>query len=192
MKKFFLFLILLPGTLLAADTAILRWTLPTENTNNEPLTGDNAITSNKVLFHPSEITPTTEGVGEVVVGPDAVTHTLNLSGGANGQLYYFRVQSCNAAGCSAMSAQVSKFISADISPPKAPSGLIVEDTVAYTVVKALDKFVMLPVGTVPASTPCITDQMVNGYYVVPRSAVTWSGNVRPDVVVAKCVSSGTG
>jgi hypothetical protein len=70
--------------------------------------------------------------------------------------------------------------------PMPPSGLTVTELVAYTVVKQKDRFVMLPVGTIPGSTECDTSQSVNGYYVVPRSVVTWSGSVKPDVVVAKC------
>ncbi len=70
--------------------------------------------------------------------------------------------------------------------PAPPSNLTVADTVAYTVVKARDRFVLLPVGTVPADTPCDTSQSINGRYVVPRAAVTWAGNVKPEVVVASC------
>ena len=45
---------------------------------------------------------------------------------------------------------------------------------------------MLPVGTAPAGTQCDTTQSVNGYYVVPRAAVIWSGTIKPPVVVASC------
>jgi hypothetical protein len=54
------------------------------------------------------------------------------------------------------------------------------------VIKTKNRFVLLPVGTVPANTPCDTTQSVNGHYAVPRDAVTWSGTVEPDVVVAQC------
>lgn len=70
--------------------------------------------------------------------------------------------------------------------PQPPTNLGVTEQVAYAVVKRRDGFVMLPVGTVPASTVCDTSQSVNGYYVVPRAAVTFSGSVQPDVVVATC------
>ena len=63
---------------------------------------------------------------------------------------------------------------------------IIVDQVVYTVVKQVDRFIMLPVGTVASGTECIADQTVNGYKVIPRSAVQWSGSVRPDVVVAVC------
>ena len=60
------------------------------------------------------------------------------------------------------------------------------ESVVYTVVKRVDRFVLLPVGTAPAGTPCVAEQAVNGHHAVARAAVTWSGLIRPDVVVAKC------
>jgi hypothetical protein len=57
----------------------------------------------------------------------------------------------------------------------------------YNVVKKADGFVMVPVGTIALNTLCIKTQTINGYYAVPVSKVaTWSGSVRPIVVVAKC------
>jgi hypothetical protein len=60
--------------------------------------------------------------------------------------------------------------------------------VAFTVEKIENGFVTLPVGTVPVGTPCIDDvnMTVNGYRVVPREAVIWSGSIQPPVVVAAC------
>lgn len=71
-------------------------------------------------------------------------------------------------------------------PQPMPPTLSVADGQAYTILKREDRFVLLPVGTVPADTPCDTSQSVNGYYVVPNAAVTWTGTVRPIVVVAQC------
>ena len=70
--------------------------------------------------------------------------------------------------------------------PTPPTNLRVSSLVVYNVVKQTDRFVMLPVGTVPAGTACIGGQSVNGYYAVPRASVTWTGSVRPVVVVAQC------
>lgn len=58
--------------------------------------------------------------------------------------------------------------------------------VVYTIVKRTDKFVMLPVGTIPLGSPCDPANTINGLYVVPRALVVWSGSVKPDAVVAKC------
>jgi len=57
---------------------------------------------------------------------------------------------------------------------------------AFALVKRVDRLVLAKVGTVPVGTPCLADQTINGKYVVPRSLVTWSGSVKPDVVVATC------
>jgi hypothetical protein len=62
----------------------------------------------------------------------------------------------------------------------------VNTLVAYTVIKQPGKFLLLPVGNVPAGTQCDATQNVNGYYMVPASAVNWSGNVRTDTPVASC------
>jgi len=70
--------------------------------------------------------------------------------------------------------------------PNPPGGLTVTEMVAYTLVKQSNRFVLLPVGTVPGGTLCDSSQTVNGYFVVPTEAVTWSGTIRPVVVVAKC------
>ncbi len=60
-------------------------------------------------------------------------------------------------------------------------------TTVYNLVKRANGFVLVAVGTVPLNTTCDATQSVNGHNVVPVSAVTWSGSVKPIVVVAKCV-----
>jgi hypothetical protein len=56
----------------------------------------------------------------------------------------------------------------------------------YNVVKRDNGFVLVRVGTAPLNTLCDRTQTVNGYYAIPVSAVTWSGTVKPIVVVAQC------
>ena len=60
--------------------------------------------------------------------------------------------------------------------------------IAYQVVSISSGFWLLPVGTISASTPCISDQSVNGKHAVPVSAVEWSPGTtaRPVVVVSDC------
>jgi len=70
--------------------------------------------------------------------------------------------------------------------PAPPSLLTVQELVVYNVLKQRDRFVLLPVGTVPADTACDATNEVNGYYAVPRAAVTWYGSSRSEVVVARC------
>lgn len=62
---------------------------------------------------------------------------------------------------------------------------VTEGTVK-TVVRTDNRFLLLPVGTVPLGTSCDVENSVNGHYAVPRDQVTWSGNVQPQVVVAEC------
>ena len=72
------------------------------------------------------------------------------------------------------------------SPPLPPPSLIVTNTTAYQALQTKDSFVFLPVGTVPGDTTCNAQQTANGYYSVPRDAVTWFGSVRPQLVFARC------
>jgi len=87
---------------------------------------------------------------------------------------------------SAYSAPVSKTILDTPVVPDPPTDFNTIETIAYTLVKQIDRFILLPVGTVAVGTKCDPTQYVNGYYVVPITSVTFSGTVRPVVVVAKC------
>jgi hypothetical protein len=62
------------------------------------------------------------------------------------------------------------------------------ETIVYNLVKRTNGFIFVAVGTVPLNTPCDLAQSVNGYNVVPVASVTWSGTVRPVVVVARCTN----
>lgn len=94
-----------------------------------------------------------------------------------------------AGGVSVWTGFASKTIVAPPPPvPQPPTNLTVApgSLTAYSVVKRVDRFALIPVGVAAEGTPCISDQQVNGYYVIPRASVVWSGTVRPDVVVALC------
>ena len=71
-----------------------------------------------------------------------------------------------------------------------PQGPIIVDTeqVVYTVVKQPNRFVLLPIGTVPPGTTCDPNNTVNGHMVVPTEDVVWTSETgsRPVVVVAPC------
>lgn len=72
--------------------------------------------------------------------------------------------------------------------PPAPNPPVLQtiDTVAFNVVKRLDRFAYVPVGSVPLGTACDATQTIDGFHVVPRATVAWLGALRPKVVVAKC------
>lgn len=76
--------------------------------------------------------------------------------------------------------------------PNPPTNPITVASAVYTIIQGQDRLVMLRVGTAPAGTACDPAQAVVGdgvpYYAVPVAKVSWSGNVRPSVVVSKCNS----
>ena len=72
-----------------------------------------------------------------------------------------------------------------------PPVIIGNQLTAYTVVKQPDRFVLLPIGVVPAGTSCDPNNSVNGHGAVPTEAVIWTCEdeatcARPVVVVALC------
>lgn len=78
------------------------------------------------------------------------------------------------------------FIDAGI--PQPPVILLPEERTVFHVIKQPNSFVLLPIGTAPAGTPCDPNQTVNGHGAVPTDAVAWSpgSTARPVVVVAQC------
>jgi hypothetical protein len=76
---------------------------------------------------------------------------------------------------------------ASTATPTPPTNLTVLATTVYSVVKKPNGFVLIAIGTVPPDTPCDSTQSVNGHSVVDIAAVTYTGTVRPPVVVAKCL-----
>lgn len=68
-----------------------------------------------------------------------------------------------------------------------PAEFVTKATAVYTFVKAEGNVLVLPtLHTVPLGTVCDATQSVNGKYIIPRSAVTWSGSARPVAVLADC------
>ena len=159
--------------------AVLTWVNPTQNTDGSAIT---ALTGNRLEWSTCSGSAFGTKIGEQAwTTPRTGWTKTSLNPGTD----CFRVYASTAAGESVPSNVASKTILAPL--PMPPSGLAVAaDTSAYSVVKRVDRFVMVKVGEVAPGTQCIADQQVNGYYVVPRAAVTWSGSVKPDVVVATC------
>ena len=75
-------------------------------------------------------------------------------------------------------------------PLPMPPVILGEEEVVYTVVKQPNKFILLPVGTVPAGTTCDLNNTTNGHGAVPTDDVVWTSATgsRPIVVVAQCTS----
>lgn len=76
------------------------------------------------------------------------------------------------------------------SPPTGVGTVLAIAPTAYSVIKSQDQLVMLPVGTVPTSTACDTNQAVTlkgqTYNAVPASSVRFTGTAKPIVVFAIC------
>lgn len=76
--------------------------------------------------------------------------------------------------------------------PQSPSGLTLtvstSNTTAYKMRQSVGDFAMVPIGTVPAGTPCNTEHDVDGYSLIDRKAVQMSSrfDTLPLNVYAKC------
>lgn len=166
-----------------AGEAQLTWIQPTKNTDGSsiPTSGAGSLVGNRVEWGTCSGTAFGTKAGEQAFATPTTAYTVpNLAPGT----WCFRAYASTTYGESGPSAVASKIIAAPM--PNPPTGLTAVGGVAYTILKREDRFVMLPVGTVPPDTQCDTSQGVNGYYVVPRESVTWSGTVKPVVVVSQC------
>ena len=169
-----------------AGEARVSWSAPTERTDGTPLTN---LAGYRVLWGTA---PRNYVQSAVVMHPTTPYTVTDLPEGT----HYFAVTAFDANDLeSAYSAEVSKTIEAPppAIPPAPPGGLTVQDTAraAYSFQNTIDRIALVPVGMVPAGTPCDGSQAVrdsNGVtgYVVPKSAVAWAGSVRSEVVVAAC------
>lgn len=161
-----------------AGDATLTWVAPTQRTDGSALTN---LAGFKVYYgtDPAALTTTVD-----IADPLLTQHVITALTPAT---WYFAMTAYDADGLESDRTQtVSKVIVA--APPSPPTGLTVQagNLTVYTVVKRPDRFALVPIGTVPEGTQCDTSQSVNGYYAVPTASVTWSGNIRPVVVVAQC------
>lgn len=170
-----------------AGTADLTWTQPTQNVDGSaiPASGTGRLTGNRVEWGSCTGTAPNYGFGvqagqQVFTTPTAVYTVPNLAPGT----WCFRAYASTTYGESGPSGVAAKVIAPPL--PNPPSGLTAAGGMVYHIQKRENRFVMLPVGTVPAGTVCDTTQSVNGYYVVPRDSVAWSGTVKPPVVVSPC------
>ena len=187
MKKLILSLLLSTVFAANAGTVSLSWTNPTTRTDGSPIpVGElSAIivqTGTCVSLDQFDVKLSETTVSQFPTPRNTLTLTLNPG------TYCFRAASIDSRGVQSTTWSNTVYKIIDPAPLNPPSNLTATVTtqVAYTVLKQIDKFVLAPVGTVPIGSPCDTAQSINGYNVVSRTLVKWSGSVRPDVVVAKC------
>lgn len=152
---------------------------PTTYTNGATITKQLTFT----FFHgtsPKDIT------SDVRTNPTCDYTWYGLTG-----THYWMVTAKDPSGSeSAFSAQVA--VAPLGSLPMPPTSIFVKaQSQVFAVKQTKDHLATTnAVGTVPTNTPCDVTQRVNDMFVVPVSAVTWYGNVRPQVVVAKCTDPG--
>lgn len=183
MKKFFAALLAVLPTMIVAGTLQLTATPPATYTDGTAIvaSGPEALVSLRFEYGTCSGAVFGTKIGEATVLLPAATTTFS---GLPAGTYCGRAFAKLVNGTESDTSNVAtKTILSRV--PMAPS-LTATAGVAYTILKQIDRFVMLPVGTVPGSTLCDPAQSINGYNVVPRAAVTWAGNVQPDVVVAQC------
>jgi len=181
--------VLMPQSAEAGDVT-LKWTNATENTDGSLIATD---TSNpgalatttlywgSCLADDNPAPPLLEMTVPTVVPGQAEEATVIIT--TPGRWCFVGVHANYAGSVSDYSNPVFKDVY-DI--PQPPSNLVVTELMAYYVIQQVNKFILLPVGTVPAGTACDSTEYVNGYYVVPTDQVIWSGTIRPFVVVAQC------
>lgn len=119
---------------------------------------------------------------------DETVNSLVVAPVVEGTIYFAITASDRDGNESAFSNEVSKLIE-EVAVPLPPV-ILLQPTTVFTVIKQRDRFVLLPIGTVPAGTECDPNNSVNGHEAVPREAVDWTCQgifcVRPEVVVAQC------
>jgi hypothetical protein len=179
-------LAILPGMALAGTLAG-NLSAPTQNTDGStiPASGTGSLTGARLEYGTCATTganPTFgTKAGEITVAPTATTWSVpNLNPGTYCVRGYWKNTFGNESSASnAVSGPVN-------APTPNPGTLTVSIPTVYTVIKSRDRFVALPVGTVPLGTVCDSSQPILAYHVVPVSKVTWTGSARPEAVVAKC------
>jgi len=165
----------------------VTWSAPTECTDGSPfgtLPGDCMLNGFKIYYSlsDSEVKAKTAPVIDIN-NKDITVHTI--TGLESNTQYYVAMTAYGWEGIeSDLTESVIGYAGSVITPNPVPS--VALTTTVYNVIKKVNGFVLLPVGNIPLNTPCDNTQTVNGYTVVPRAAVTWSGTIKPDVVVAKC------
>lgn len=185
MRKFILALLAAFPTALLAASADISWTHPSLYTDGTALPLS-AITSTDIAYGPCNAQKTAIAGTPTVVSVPAPAAAKSITGLTNGS-WCFQARTAVGASLSDYTPVVSKDV---VLKPSPPTGLTVSVQTAFMAVRQSDRYVMLPVGTIPGGTPCDSGNGVlsNGktYYAVPSAAVTWYGDTKPTVVLATC------
>lgn len=144
-------------------TAELTWVAPTQNCNGTPLTN---LAGYDLTYgqkrQPLPLTP--------------LSHTLT---GLTPGTWWFSLAAVNTDG------DRSEFVTVEKVIP--PEEFVTKTQTVYTFFKAEGNIVVLPtLHRIDIGVQCDANQSVNGKYIIPRSAVEWSGSARPVAVLGDC------
>lgn len=190
MKRLGAFLLALISTAAFAagtGTADLSWVNPTQYSDGSSLPVSE-IQNLKIMYGkcPDGQMPTTVTAIAVPKAGGTLPTSLTVTGLDNGSKYCYAMSTVSVSNGESVRSNVAVSTTGPHAPPLPPSGLTVTALTVYMEVRSQNRFALVAVGTVPPDTACDPTQSVNGFYAVPVERVSWSGNVRPPVVVAKC------
>lgn len=155
-----------------AGESDMSWQAPYTFCNGQPMGTPSNI---RVLWGKMD-------TNQALLPGDATTH--RITGLTPGQWWF--VATALVADPSNPTVQLESQVGGPVFKTVLPAEFRTTAPDVYAVVKRTDRLVLSRVGTVPLGTMCNPAESINGKYVVPRTAVTWAGSVRPDIVVATC------
>lgn len=176
----------LVGVILLCSPALVHsfevcWQNPSENVDGSPLTD---------LAHVDVYWGTVQGtypnsLQYDTTTPGAQNICTTVDPGAPGD-YYVVATATNTQD--EESAHSNTVLKNEPNTTPLPPIILATPQAVYTVIKQPDRFVLLPIGTVPAGTACDPNNSVNGRGAVPNAEVIWTNpdGPRPIVVVAEC------
>lgn len=165
-----------------AGSATATWTNPTQYTDGAALAPAD-IQQTRLEYGTCVGTAFGVKAGEVIVTGSTTTATVqNLAAGT----WCFRAYSKAKGVESAASAVASKVV-----PQAAPQPpvLVTVETVAYSITVDYPHLAIVKnaaVGKVVLGVVCSAAETDDGYRLIPRTSVAWSGANRPTYVVARC------
>lgn len=162
---------------LSQAAGIVWWTLPTMNTDGSAIRAGTTLTVNVLQGKAGG------PFVQVASGVAGTQYTVaSLAAGS-----CFELETVAAGAETGISAPSVQACASTIGAPSGVGAAVSSiGTTVYMEVRGSNRFSLVAVGTVPIGTRCDPTQDVDGYDVVPVTAVKWAGNVRPPVVVAKC------
>ena len=112
--------------------SVVTWVNPTHDTGGGELTGVNALSHSELFVATAHIPDLPGGAPQANFAATATTGTYDTTV-AGGSTIYYRMRSCTAHGCSALTAEVAHLIQGTPQPPLPPTDFGVGVTVSVIV-----------------------------------------------------------